>query len=159
MTWNRRVFLLLIVVIILSNFYFYSILKCEEKVTKHKKASSYHKKSAYNIKKSSSDHKNSTVKLKESFDPKTKHILFYTNFWRNKNWDIGNETVGSEHHHFDTCSVKNCVFTNNKMYLNSFADYDAIIYHTSQVWQINGIYWKMPEVRKPEQLYIAAMQE
>ena len=88
-----------------------------------------------------------------------KHVLFYTTFWKNKYWDIGSETVGNEHPHFEKCSAKNCIFTHKKTYLKSFEDYDAIIFHSGRVWTVNGVYWKVPDVRKSNQLYIIAVQE
>jgi hypothetical protein len=102
--------------------------------------------------------KKTSTKTLQSNAP-LKHILFYTNFWSNRNWQIGNETVGSEHPHFERCSRRNCVFTNNRYYLKNFTDYDALIFHTAQGWLIKGVYWRIPEFRKPNQLYIAAVQE
>ena len=88
-----------------------------------------------------------------------KHVLFYTTFWQNKYWDIGNETVGSEHPQILKCSAKNCIFTHKKTYLKNIKDYDAIIFHTGRIWSINKVYWKVPNERKPSQLYIVAVQE
>jgi hypothetical protein len=121
---------------------------------------------AANTQKSESQKKPTPTRVKTNRKAQTlhsnatlKHILFYTNFWRNKNWNIGGETVGSEHPHFKNCSRRNCVFTNNRKYLKNFTDYDALIFHTGQGWLIRGVYWRIPSWRKPNQLYIVAVQE
>jgi hypothetical protein len=89
----------------------------------------------------------------------TKHILFYTRFWKNNFWHIGNETVGNEHPHFQRCSRRNCIFTNRYDFLPSLSDYDALIFHTGEGWWVNKSYCKVPDERKPNQLYIVAVQE
>ena len=139
---KRKLFFLLIVFIVICCFiysdFLNTFLKSKSSILKQKQLKAY-----------TEDHKDSSLK----------YVLFYTHFWRNKNWHIGKETVGSEHHHFDTCSVKNCVFTNKKRYLKNYEDYDALIFHNGQGWKVNGKYWRIPEVRKPNQLYIIAVQE
>jgi hypothetical protein len=104
--------------------------------------------------------------LEKSFDKffeteksRNRTVLFYTNFWKNKYWHIGFETVGSDHPQMKMCSKKNCIFTHNKQYLSNFSEYDALIFHSGGSWKIKGKYWKIPEHRKPNQIYIVAVQE
>ena len=144
---QKRIIFILAILIIAVNIYFYSNIKNDNKVSPSLNGIKAVKTLRLTV--STDVYKNSSLK----------YVLFYTNFWRNKNWHIGKETVGSEHHHFDNCSVKNCVFTNKKRYLKNYEDYDALIFHNGEGWKVNGKFCHIPEVRKPNQLYIIAVQE
>lgn len=107
--------------------------------------------------KASEDFSKNPASLNEN--SQLKHVLFYTKFFKNENWHIGNETVGREHPHMQKCSKQNCIFTNRKRYLPALTDYDAVVFHTGEPWIVNGKYWYKPKFRKPNQLYIVAVQE
>ena len=79
---------------------------------------------------------------------KTKYILYYTPFWNHRDYKIG---FGREP--FQTkCSLpKNCFATNDRQYLQSMGDFDAVIFHPMDFHidlEISSIrHWRRPHQR------------
>jgi Fucosyltransferase, N-terminal len=89
----------------------------------------------------------------------TKHILFFTEFWFYKNWELSNETILRESPELKECAFSNCVFTSDRNYLKHNHEYDALIFHGSQDFYFNISVLEHLKTRSPHQLYIVAMQE
>lgn len=80
----------------------------------------------------------------------TSTILFWTNFFDDSKWTLANDTIHIQ------CPVANCIFTNQRDYLNSIDMYDAIVFHTARRFAMfNGI----PTARSAQQLYVFAALE
>jgi len=59
-------------------------------------------------------------------DDSTKYILYYTPFWNHKDYRFGFGQAP-----FQTCpSHTNCYATDNRQYLNSMGDFDAVLFHS-----------------------------
>lgn len=53
------------------------------------------------------------------------------------------------------CSDTNCIFSHNPKFLSSPTDYDAIVFHVAEPFDVLDI----PEKRSEDQIYIMANQE
>ncbi|CAG9810433.1 unnamed protein product [Chironomus riparius] len=53
------------------------------------------------------------------------------------------------------CPVTNCIFSHNRKYLSSVADYDAVVFHVAEPFDVRDV----PKIRKENQIYIMANQE
>ncbi|KAL1402854.1 hypothetical protein pipiens_005897 [Culex pipiens pipiens] len=91
-------------------------------------------------------------------EPRTKTILLYTNFFDVKNWKLSAETVGPDYFRSLNCPVTDCVLTNNRHHLDSMADYDALVFHIAEPWAYS-LFEKVPTLRTPSQIYVAANME
>lgn len=137
---QKKFFFFIVLIIFLINFHFYlnfqfktpkPILKLAvKKYFKISTQTKFNHQTKQNLLKSTKKERKTTIRTTEN--NQTKHILFYTNFWENKYWNIGKETVGNEHPHFEKCAFKNCIFTHDNHYLKNYTDYDALIFHTSE---------------------------
>ncbi|XP_001848007.2 alpha-(1,3)-fucosyltransferase C isoform X1 [Culex quinquefasciatus] len=91
-------------------------------------------------------------------EPRTKTILLYTNFFDVKNWKLSAETVGPDYFRSLNCPVTDCVLTNNRHHLDSMTDYDALVFHIAEPWAYS-LFEKVPALRTPSQIYVAANME
>jgi hypothetical protein len=88
---------------------------------------------------------------------KTKHIVFWTNFYDIPLWDMKKETYDESDLKSVDCPVTNCIITNKKDYLPNAEDYDALIFHVGA-----STHWTssiLPKTRNPNQFYIMASKE
>ncbi|XP_055523455.1 alpha-(1,3)-fucosyltransferase C [Wyeomyia smithii] len=90
-------------------------------------------------------------------DPR-KYILLYTHFFGNSNWYLQAETVGPDYFRSIQCPVTDCVLTNNRELLGGITEYDAVLFHIAEAWTY-ALFEKVPKVRSPRQIYIAANME
>ncbi|CRL02340.1 CLUMA_CG015321, isoform A [Clunio marinus] len=84
-----------------------------------------------------------------------KYILFWTSFFKIKNWGMESETYYQDYLESIKCPVTNCIFTNNKRLLNASHKYDTLIFHGAEAW----LSLNLPATRTANQIYIMATQE
>lgn len=84
-----------------------------------------------------------------------KVILFWNKFFESRYWMMPNETNGEEYLKSIQCPVTNCIFTHDKNFLDQSHLYDAIVFHSAEVW------WNLdlPATRSPHQLYVSTILE
>lgn len=92
--------------------------------------------------------------IKHTID-KVKYVALWTPFFSEKNWGLGNVTVGNEWLKSINCPRTDCVFTNNKKLLDQPHLYDAIVFHGAENWKL----LKLPKTRRASQFYIMASME
>ena len=84
-----------------------------------------------------------------SNSPKT--ILYYTPWWPDhaspKTWDLGEGSSPFAH-----CPQPNCYITANHSHLPSLAQFDALLFHSWNLFQKRGM--TVPSVRSADQRYI-----
>merc|ERR1712018_679507 len=78
-------------------------------------------------------------------------ILYYTPWWpthaSSKTWDLGEGSSPFAH-----CPVKNCYITANRSHLPSLAQFDALLFHSWNLFHKKGM--PAPKVRSKDQRYI-----
>lgn len=82
------------------------------------------------------------------------YVLFWTNFFREKYWNMERETSDEDYFKSINCPVTNCVLTHDKSLLEAPHLYDALIFHSAEPWLS-----PLPETRSPHQYYIMATKE
>jgi hypothetical protein len=91
----------------------------------------------------------------EKFKAKDKKvILFYMKFFNQVSWYMDKEEAGESELNSVKCPVTNCIFTHNHDTLNNYTQFDAIIFHGPERFNI-----PRPQFRLPQQLYIFASLE
>ena len=82
-----------------------------------------------------------------------KNILLFTTFFESKDWWLG-DRMGSAMFK-SVCPVSNCYITNNREYLKSLSDFDAILFHYRDM-VLNPLNPGLPNqrLRKPGQRYV-----
>lgn len=82
----------------------------------------------------------------------TQIILFWNNFFGEKNWGMPNETNYQDYLKSMNCPVTNCILTHDKQFLSEPHLYDAIVFHGAESWgKLDP-----PQTRSPHQLYVTA---
>uniref|UniRef100_A0A182W662 Fucosyltransferase n=1 Tax=Anopheles minimus TaxID=112268 RepID=A0A182W662_9DIPT len=85
---------------------------------------------------------------------RTRYILLYTSFFKEKHWGLQAETLGPDYFAQKHCPVKDCVLTSYHQLLPSLTEYDALVFHVASRWD-----GPLPAVRSPHQVYVAALME
>lgn len=86
------------------------------------------------------------------FSDEKKTILLWTDFFDDKNWELGNNTLDEKFLEELGCAETRCVITSNKT-LMKVEEFDALVFHVAQSWE------EIPEKRNPHQIYVAACLE
>lgn len=94
-----------------------------------------------------------TVKTRAKHKPKV--ALFWTNFFDVPLWGMTKETYYGKDLKELNCPQTNCAFTHNKNLLSQHHDYEAIIYHGAEAWNMVDL----PKTRASDQVYIMATME
>ncbi|CAG9810435.1 unnamed protein product [Chironomus riparius] len=84
-----------------------------------------------------------------------RYILFWTKFFETENWGMGKKVLGEEFLKSLQCSVTNCIFSHDRGLLSSPADYDALIFHVGEPFDI----YDLPATRSENQIYAMLNQE
>jgi len=95
------------------------------------------------------------VSPQQKDDKEIKHILFWNNFFDSNYWAMEKEFQGEEYLKEMDCPVTNCIFSHNRKFLSSPTDYDGIVFHVAEPFDVLDI----PEKRSEDQIYIMANQE
>ncbi|KAL7011765.1 hypothetical protein ACKWTF_014435 [Chironomus riparius] len=99
-----------------------------------------------------------TTEIKVHNSPKNeslRYILFWTKFFETENWGMGKKVLGEEFLKSMQCSVTNCIFSHDRGLLSSPADYDALIFHVGEPFDI----YDLPATRSENQIYAMLNQE
>ncbi|XP_053678070.1 alpha-(1,3)-fucosyltransferase C [Anopheles nili] len=82
------------------------------------------------------------------------YVLLYTSFFEQSQWGLMAETLGPDYFRMKYCPETKCVLTSYHNLLPSVADYDALVFHVASSWDR-----PLPDVRRPQQVYVAAVME
>lgn len=107
---------------------------------------------------SKSVHLSNVIKIRNDRNG-TINVLFYTPYWNDPFWLRGNESAVANPPELKNCIKKNCKFTSNQHFLDDITDFDALIFYHAHGWEVDGVYWKIPEKRSSQQFYIFAADE
>ena len=85
-----------------------------------------------------------------------KNILLYTSFFKRKDWGFGG--FGREPFLKANCPVNSCYITNNKSYLKSIGEFDAVLFHIQNMNR-GTIELPDPKERQSFQRYVMFLVE
>lgn len=91
----------------------------------------------------------------ETSRPTTKSVLFWTQFFTFPYWGMHKATYDEVDLKAMGCSKTNCVFTHNKKHLSRPHEYDALIFHGAEMWNLVDL----PATRSPHQVYVMMSKE